>query len=139
MINGVFDVTPAQYHAIRADFAKTPDVFIGEADGRLICDNASFYRVIGTAMGAPADAMGQITNQHWFYDEMTTLYWFEDAQGNQRYQQYVLAVTHPDEIRQDTRWGYREMFENLAQFWGDGVVRYVVDGQARGFAVYLVR
>jgi len=62
-----------------------------------------------------------------------------DAQGDQRYEQYVLAITHPDEIRQDTRWGYPEMFEDLPQFWGDGVLRCVADGQARGFAVYLVR
>ncbi|MCL1840728.1 MAG: hypothetical protein FWF75_03110 [Propionibacteriaceae bacterium] len=139
MINGVFDVTMTQYENIKAGLMGSADTYTGEASGQLITDDASFYVVIGTALGAPRDAMVEISNPDWFDDELTTFYWFEDPQGHQRYQQYVLAITHPDSVTLSGGWDWRGLLQDVADFWGDEVVRCTVEGELRGFAVYLVR
>ena len=61
MINGVFDVTTAQYAAIKATLVDSTDAFIVEANGALITDPISFYLVIGTALGAPRDDMAEVS------------------------------------------------------------------------------
>ena len=122
MINGVFDVTAAQYAAIKASLAGSSDTYVSEVDGRLITDPRSFYVTIGMALEAPRDDMEQITNADWFYDEITTLCWSDDPNGVRRHHQYVLGVFHPDSIDVGTRWSYRQMFEDAASFWAEEVV-----------------
>ena len=138
MINGVFDVTTAQYAAIKATLVGSSDTYIGESDGTLITDDTSLYTVIGTALSAPPDLMAQVSNPSWFDDEITTMYWFEDAQGRQRYQQYVLALFNPDRVVVDDGWDWRGLLQRAADYWGVDIVNCEVDGEVRGFAVYLV-
>lgn len=139
MINGIFDITEADYGSIRASLATESDTRVSEIDGRLITDPPSFYTLIGTALGAPRGDMARVTNADWFYDELTTLCWSDDPNGLRRHQQYVLVIRHPDSVSLDTRWNWKTLLQHAAEFWRDEAEQYVVNGQRRGFAVYLVR
>jgi hypothetical protein len=97
---------------------------------------------VGEALGAPREDLEPISNTDWFYDDVTTLYWFDDAR---RYQQYVLVLRHADEIRLPNQYDYlpdqydyRDFFEDVAHYWGEEVVHVVVEGKKRGFVTYLV-
>jgi len=138
MINGIFDIILPQYKTIKVRLAAEPKTFLGEADGRLITNDLSFFVTIGTALGAPRDAMERITNPHWFYDELTDLWWHEDTEGRQRYRQYVLGILHPDTITVSPDWHWQQTLKNAANFWVNEVEQCVVDGEKRGFAVYLI-
>jgi hypothetical protein len=138
MMNGVRDLEPVDVPGVLASWASRADTYVGQADGRRITDLWSFFRVVGEAFGGPRKLLDPITNADWFYDEVTTLYWFDDASGHPRHQQDVLVVRHADEIQLPDQYDFRSFFEDVAHFWGEEVVDVVAGGEKRGFVTYLV-
>jgi hypothetical protein len=145
MMNGVSDLGSGDLPGVLAYWAGRADTYVGQADGRRIADFESFFLVVGEALGASREDLEPISNTAWFYDDVTTLYWFADARGYPRHQQYVLVLRHADEIRLPNQYDYltdqydyRGFFEDVAHFWGEEVVHVVVEGEKRGFVTYLV-
>jgi hypothetical protein len=135
MMNGVSDLGSGDVPGVLAYWAGRADTYVGQADGRRIVDFESFFLVVGEALGASRESLEPISNMNWFYDDLTGLYWFEDAA---RYKQYVLVLRHADEIQLPDQYDCRGFFERVAHFWGEEVVHVVVEGEKRGFVTYLV-
>jgi hypothetical protein len=134
-MNGVSDLGPGDLPGVLAYWAGRADTYVGQADGRRIAGLESFVLVVGEALGASREVLEPIPNMQGFYDDLTRLYWLEDAS---RYQQYVLVLRHADEIQLSDQYDYRDFFEDVAHFWGEEVVHVVLGGKKRGFVTYLV-